>query len=78
MQSEIGLMLPTATPGLCSRDGEKPHKRDGDFSFKVKANVLFFFFSPRQINDASLPKIFSHLARGTSGRYGTAACIADP
>lgn len=74
VQSEIGLMLPTTTPGPCSRDGEKPHKRDGWLFLQGQSKWFFL----RQINGVSLPKIFSHLARGAWRRYGIAACIADP
>lgn len=63
MQSEIGLMLPTTTPGPCSRDEEKPHKRDRWLFLQGQSKWFFL----RQINGVSLPKIFfliSHAVRG--------------
>lgn len=59
VQSEIGLMLPTTTPGPFSRDQEQPHKRD--WWLFLQGQSKWFFL--RQINGVSLPKMFSHLAR---------------
>lgn len=76
VQSEIGLMLPTTTPGPCSRD-EREASQKGLVTFPSRSKQRVFFL--RQINGVSLPKIFlliSHAVRG--GDMEWLPCIADP